>query len=345
MKFNEVKEFTRPYIIAEIGANHNGDMDLAKKMIDKAKECGADCVKFQSWDKHSEDSKIVYQNNYFLNDDYRNRTDTTLEEITDKYHISPEQHYMLRDYCKEKGISFASTPFCNKEVDLLCDLNVDFIKVASMDLNNLPFLKYIAEKRKPVVLSTGLGGLNDIVEAVDTLKKNGCPQIILLHCVSIYPPKDEQVNLNNIDMLRTVFNIPIGYSDHTIGVIAPIMSIAKGVCIIEKHFTLDKNMEGWDHKVSANPEELKEICDAAKCGYKMLGSYCKIINEDEERRQAFQRSIVTTRAIKKGHIFSEDDLTAKRPGTGIAPKYVNFIIGKTARRDITEDEIVKMEDF
>ena len=345
MNFCEVKEYGQPYVIAEIGANHNGDMELAKKMILKAKECGADCVKFQSWDAHSEDSKIVYEQNYFLNDDYRNRTDTTLYEITEKYHISPDQHYMLKDYCDKTGISFASTPFCEKEVDLLCDLKVDFIKVASMDLNNLPFLKYIAGKGLPVVISTGLCGLNEVAEAVDILESNGCPKVILLHCVSIYPPNDEQVNLNNIDMLRMAFDVPIGYSDHTLGIVAPIMSIAKGVCIIEKHFTLDKNMEGWDHKVSANPDELKEICKAAKSGYKMLGAYKKIVSEDKERREAFQRSIVTTKEIKKGHIFSKEDLTAKRPGTGIPPKYVDFIIGKEARRNIEEDELVRKDDF
>ena len=293
MKFSQVKEFSRPYVIAEIGANHNGDMDLAIKMIDIAKECGADCVKFQSWTKDSVFSKIVYEDNYFLQDDYRNRTDYTLEQIVDKYHIGVEQHRRLKAYCNSIGIEFTSTPFSKQEVDLLVDeLDVPFVKVASMDLNNIPFLKYIAQKGKPVVISTGLCSLADVSDAVATLKENGCPDIYLLHCVSIYPPDDSQVNLNNIDLLRMAFNLPTGYSDHTLGVIAPIMSIAKGVCIIEKHFTLDKNMVGWDHKVSANPEELKQICEAAEHGYLMSGSYEKIVNENEERRNAFQRSIV-----------------------------------------------------
>ena len=346
MKFSDVREFGRPYIIAEIGANHNGDMELAKKMIDSAKECGADCVKFQSWTKDSIFSKKVYGDNYFLNDDYRNRTDYTLEEIVDKYHINIQQHKELKKYCDSIDIEFNSTPFSKSEVNLLVDeLNVPFVKVASMDLNNVPFLKYIAGKGKPVVISTGLCGIGDVSEAVTTLKSNGCNDLFLLHCVSIYPPKDNQVNLNNIDLLRMAFNLPTGYSDHTLGTIAPIMSIAKGVCIIEKHFTLDKNMAGWDHKVSANPEELTQICDAAKHGYLMLGQYEKEVNEDQERRDAFQRSIVAARKIYKGNIITEEDIDYKRPGTGIPPKYYSFIVGKEAKRDIEYDEILQMSDF
>lgn len=342
----EFKEFCKPYIIAEIGANHNGDMVLAKKMIDEAKQCGADCVKFQSWSKDTIFSKKVYDENYFLRDDYRNRTDYTLESIVEKYHIGIEQHRLLKEYCDKVQIEFNSTPFSKQEVDLLVDeLKVPFVKVASMDLNNIPFLTYIAQKGVPVVMSTGLCGLSDVCDAIKCLKVNGCPEVILLHCVSIYPPKDEQVNLNNIDMLRQTFGCKVGYSDHTLGVVAPLMSLSKGVCIIEKHFTLDKNMVGWDHKISASPEELKIICDSAKVGYKMLGSYTKVVNEDKERREAFQRSIVAARPIKKGHVITEGDLDYKRPGSGIPPKYFKFIIGKEAKRSISYDEIITIKDF
>lgn len=344
--FEYTKLAGKPYIIAEIGANHNGDMELAKKMIVEAKNCGADCVKFQSWDKSTINSKKVYQDNYFLTDDYRDRTDYTLEEIVDKYHISMKDHIELHDFCKTIDIEFNSTPFNENEVDLLVDkLDVPFIKVASMDLNNIPFLKYIATKHKPVILSTGLCGLDAICEAVECLEENGCNEIVLLHCVSIYPPKDEEVNLNNIDMLRNNFGYPVGYSDHTIGVVAPIMSLAKKVCIIEKHFTLDKNMEGWDHKVSANPDELREICNAAEQGYKMLGTYRRKVNETLERREAFQRSIVAARDINKGEMITEKDIDFKRPGTGIPPKYVDFVVGKVAKRNISYDELIQMSDF
>lgn len=345
-EYSKIKNYGQPYVIAEIGANHNGDMELAKKMIDKAKECGADCVKFQSWSKNSIFSKCVYEDNYFLRDDYRNRTDYTLEEIVDEYSIGKKEHILLKEYCDKVGIDFASTGFCKEEIDFLVDeLNVPFIKVASMDVNNIPFLAYIAKKGKPVVISTGLCELSDVVDAIKCLKDNGCNEIVILHCVSIYPPKDEEVNLNNIEMYKKVFDYPIGYSDHTLGSIAPIMSLTMGVCMLEKHFTLDKNMVGWDHKISADPDELVAICDAAKCGYKMLGSYNKVVSENEERRNAFQRSIVAAKKIEKGQVIREEDLDYKRPGTGIPPKYYQFLIGKTAKRDIEYDEIIKITDF
>ncbi|MCI9486924.1 MAG: N-acetylneuraminate synthase [Lachnospiraceae bacterium] len=345
MKFKDMSEHGKTYVIAEAGANHNGDMELAKRLIDSAVACGADCVKFQSWTKDSIFSKKVYQDNFFLRDDYRNRTDYTLEQIVDKYHIDKKKHIELKNYCEEKGIEFASTPFSRDEVDLLIELDVPFIKVASMDLNNIPFLEYIATKGKPVILSTGLCPLSDVALAVETLQSNHCTDIILLHCVSIYPPRNDEVNLNNIDMLRTCFDVRVGYSDHTIGTVAPVMSLAKGVCVIEKHFTLDKAMEGWDHKISASPEELSVICEAAKIGHLMLGSRVKTVNEDRERREAFQRSIVAARQIEKGMVISEDAIDYKRPGTGIAPKYYKSVVGRTAKRDIAYDEIISWEDF
>lgn len=349
MRFNYgelLKKETKPYIIAEIGANHNGDMKLAKKMIDAAVDCGADCVKFQSWSKESIFSRKTYEDNYFLGDDYRSRTDYTLEQIVDKYHINAEKHIELKKYCDYIGIDFSSTPFSKKEVDLLTEeLNVPFIKIASMDLNNIPFLKYIAGKGKPVVISTGLCGLTEINNAVECLEKEGCSELVLLHCVSIYPPRNEEVNLNNIDMLKENYGYPVGYSDHTFGTTAPIMSLAKGIKIIEKHFTLDKNMEGWDHKISADPDELKAICDAADVGYKMLGSFRRHISETKERREAFQRSIVAARRIKKGEVISMDDIDFKRPGTGISPQYYEFVVGKEAKRDIDYDELIQLQDF
>ena len=166
-----------------------------------------------------------------------------------------------------------------------------------------------------------------------------------MHCVSIYPPDDSQVNLNNIEMYKKVFEYPIGYSDHTLGTIAPIMSLTMGVCMIEKHFTLDKNMFGWDHKISANPEELKDICDAAKRGYVMLGTYKKVVSENKERREAFQRSIVAARDIKAGEVLKEEDLDYKRPGTGIPPKYYQHVVGRTAKKDIAFDSVIFWDDL
>lgn len=345
-EYSKIKEYNRPYVIAEIGSNHNGDMELAKKLIDAAKECGADCVKFQSWSKDTIFSRKVYEDNYFLKDDYRNRTDYTLEEIVDEYSIDDNDHRFLKEYCDSIDIEFNSTPFSKHEVDLLVDeLKVPFIKIASMDLNNIPFLMYVAKKGLPVVISTGLCGLADVSDAVKCLKDNGCNEVILLHCVSIYPPDDDMVNLNNIDMLRQTFGCKVGYSDHTIGTVAPILSMAKGACIIEKHFTIDKNMTGWDHKISADPIELKTICDSRNVAYKMLGSYQKVVSESQERQDAFKRSIVAAHDIKKGDIIDEYAIDFKRPGTGIEPKYYDLVIGKVAKRDIKRDTLISLEDF
>lgn len=344
--YDEIIEYEKPYIIAEIGSNHNGDMKLAKEMIDAAKKCGADCVKFQSWSKDTIFSEKTYQDNFFLKDDYRNRTDYTLKEIVDKYSIDRADHYLLKEYCDSIKIDFNSTPFSVNELNLLVDeLNVPFIKVASMDLNNAPFLSEIAKKKKPVVISTGLGSMTDVCEAMDCLKENGCKEIILLHCVSIYPPEDSLVNLNNMDMYRQTFGCKVGYSDHTIGTVAPILAMGKGACIIEKHFTTDKNMVGWDHKISADPTELKTICDASKIAHLMLGSYQKKVVESEERRNAFRRSIVAARHIKAGETITLSDLDFKRPGIGLEPKYASVLVGRKASRDIKYDQIISPADF
>jgi sialic acid synthase SpsE len=345
---HEIINFTDPYIIAEIGSNHNGQLELAYKLIDYAKEAGCHCVKFQSWTKDTIFSQQVYDNNFFLNDDYRNRTDYTLEQIVEEFSVSEQELLLLRDYCKTKEIDFTSTPFSKKEVDYLVDvLDVSFIKVASMDLDNLNFLDYIARKGKPVMLSTGFGTLTEIDRAVATLEAAGNKQIILLHCVSVYPPKDENVNLNNIDMLRANYpDYPIGFSDHTIGVAIPLAAIAKGACVIEKHFTLDKEMFGWDHKVSATKDEMTIITNSAKQIVKSLGSYRRIVSDEELiKKDAYRRSIVAAKEIPAGKVIESDDLDVKRPGTGISPVNLSFIIGKTAQRTIKADQLLGMEDF
>lgn len=342
----EVFDFCEPYIIAELGSNHNGDMELAKKMILKAKESGADCVKFQSWSAETIFSKKVYEENYFLKDDYRERSDFNLKEIVEEFSISEDELKDMKKYCDEVDIDLISTPFSKKEVDFLVnELNAPFIKIASMDVNNYPFIKYIAQKNKPIVISTGLSELDEIQKAIKTIEEVGNNQIVILHCVSVYPPKNEDVHLNKIDGFRKIFSYPIGYSDHSIGTAIPIASVAKGVCIIEKHFTLDKEMFGWDHKVSATPEELKEISEGSKKVYESMGKEEIFSVEPQERKDAFRRSIVVTRNIKKGEVFKEDDLDFKRPGTGVKPEMFESIIGKECKREISEDELLQESDF
>jgi sialic acid synthase SpsE len=341
-----VGDFDVPYIIAELGSNHNGDMDLAKNLIKQAKAAGADCVKFQSWSKNSIFSAKTYQDNYFIADDYRTRTDHTLESIVEAYSISEEELLEMNKLSSDLGIDCTSTPFSEREVDFLVDqMKAPFIKVASMDLNNYPFLKYIGAKGKPIVISTGLSELYEIDKAIRTIEATGNRQIVILHCISIYPPSDNQVNLNNIDTLRMTYpEYPIGFSDHTLGVSIPLASVVKGVCLIEKHFTLDKNLEGWDHKVSANPEEMHQICRESKRVHAALGSNRICVQEAPDRIQSFRRSIVTTRKIKAGEVLDRTDMDFKRPATGIPPEYLDQLIGRTARVDMEFDKPI-LKDY
>ena len=344
--FEEIKKRKDPYIIAELGSNHNGDMGLARKLIDAAKDSGADCVKFQSWTKDTIFSKIKYDDNYFIADDYRDRDDFTLEEIVDAYSLSEGQLREMYDYSRGLGIECISTPFSKKETDFLVDeLDVPFIKIASMDLNNYPFLEYIAKKDKPMVLSTGLSELYEIDKAIHTIESTGNDKLVILHCVAIYPTPDENVNLNNIDTLQKLYPYPIGFSDHTLGYSIPLASVAKGVCLIEKHFTLDKDMEGWDHKVSVTPDEMRIIVEESKRISKAMGSSRIISTEDDIRKTEFRRSIVTTRNMKSGEIIKSSDLDAKRPGTGIPPGDLCYVTGRTLKNDVGEDEILNWEDL
>jgi N-acetylneuraminate synthase len=277
-------------------------MDLARKLIIQAKEAGADCVKFQSWSKESIFSRKTYEENYFVADDYRSRTDYTLEQIVEEFSISEEELLEMKTFADQVGIDCTSTPFSKREADFLVDkLNSPFIKVASMDLNNYPFLEYLAKKNRPIILSTGLSELYEIDKAIRTIENAGNNKIVILHCVSIYPPKDEQVNLRNILTLQKIYpNYPIGFSDHTLGTSIPIASVALGVCVIEKHFTLDKNMFGWDHKVSATKDEMALIVSESQRVNAALGDFRISCVEDQERKTSFRRSIISTRAIKKG---------------------------------------------
>jgi sialic acid synthase SpsE len=345
-KNRAVGEHESPYIIAELGSNHNGDMDLARELMRAAKDSGADCVKFQSWSKESIFSRKTYEENYFLADDYRDRNDYTLEQIVDKYSISEQEQLEMKAYADDIGIDFISTAVSKKELDFLVDkINVDFIKVASMDLNNYPFLKYIASKGKPIVLSTGLSTLAEIDTAIRTIENAGNNQIVILHCIAIYPPKDEQVNLLNIDTLAQAYPYPIGFSDHSLGTCIPLAAVAKGACIIEKHFTLDKNMEGWDHKISADYDDMKVIARDAKRIYDALGSKRITCVENLEMLNAFRRSIVAASEIVEGDIITEDMLDFKRPGTGMPPGSIEQIIGKVAKRNIPFDELIMPNDI
>jgi N-acetylneuraminate synthase len=342
-----IKDYTTPYIIAEIGANHNGDMNLAKEMITKAKECGADAVKFQSWTPTSLIAKEEYDRNQSYDDgDGGKKHFGSLKNMVEKYYLKDEQHFELKNYCDGINVTFASTPFSKYEVDLLDRCDIPFYKIASMDINNFQLLKEVSEKAKPVILSTGMATMGEIDSAINLLYKNNVNDIVLLHCISIYPPLHEDINLNNILMLRKAFGVPVGFSDHTIGTSIPLASVALGACIIEKHFTIDKNLPGWDHKISADPSELQIIREEGDNIVKSLGSYTRIVAEAEQQKKSkFRRSVVFTKDLPTGHVLTNEDLTSKRPGTGISPDLLHQLIGRKLNVDIKGDFLVKWSEI
>ncbi len=340
----EVGQGHPPYIIAEIGSNHNGDMNLCRQLIDAAAEAGAHAVKFQSWT----DKSLIAKEEYDRNTEYSDKKKHfgSLKEMVKAYQFTEEQHREASDYCREKGVVFCSSPFSPEEVDLLEGLDVPFFKIASMDIVNLPFLKYVARKKKPLVISTGMATLAEIEQAVEAVKSEGNDEIVLLHCISIYPPEFDTIHLRNIGMLQDAFGCPVGFSDHSLGTAIPLASIALGACLVEKHFTLDKDMEGWDHAISADPEELRVICQDGTNVYTALGKTARIISPAEvEKRKKFRRSLVVQSSLPVGHVLREEDLTAKRPGTGIAPTELAYVLGRTLAKPVEEDQVLAWSDL
>ncbi|MBO4521346.1 MAG: N-acetylneuraminate synthase [Alphaproteobacteria bacterium] len=323
----------KTFIIAEAGVNHNGSFELAKKLIDAAAEAGADCVKFQTFKADTIVSKSARKAEY-----QQKTTDAaeTQYQMLKRLELSENDHKELQKYCREKGVMFLSTPFDTASVDFLDSLGVEYFKVPSGEITNLPYLRKINSKRKPVIMSSGMASLNEIKEALAVLKD--C-NVSLLHCTTEYPCPYEAVNLKAMLTMRDAFHLPVGYSDHTKGIEVPIAAVAMGATIIEKHFTLDRNMEGPDHKASLEPDELKAMVAAIRHIEAALGTGEKEPAECEKKNIAVARkSIVAKRAIKKGEILSEENLTVKRPGDGISPMRWDEIIGTPAARDYNEDE-------
>jgi len=345
--FREMAAAGRVYIIAELAANHNGNMEYARKMIRSASLAKADCVKFQSWSKDSIFSKVKYEENCFIADDYRNRKDMTLEQSVEKYAISEVQLMEMREYCDSLNIEMTSTPFNAQELGFLTnELRAKFIKVASMDLNNVPLLRHVGSKALPVVISTGMGSIGEIDSAVNILIKAGSPEVAILHCVSEYPPQDSLVHFRKMETLHRMFpDCAIGFSDHTLGTIMPIAAIALGATIVEKHITLDKNLPGWDHKVSATPDELVTIVEAARRIPAAMGSSRVEAVESADRIREFRRSLVAARPIAKGDRITPDMLDSKRPARGIEPDMFDHVVGRIAAKDIGFDDIIYPADL
>jgi N-acetylneuraminate synthase len=333
-----------PYIIAEIGSNHNGDMNLCRRLIDSAVDAGAHAVKFQSWTESSLISKEEYDRNTEYSD--KKKHFGSLRDMVKAYQLTADQHLEAHAHCKSRGIAFCSTPFSEEESDLLEKIDVPFYKIASMDVVNLPLLKHVARKQRPMIISTGMASLAEIEQAVETVRVAGNEKIVLLHCVSIYPPDYDMIHLRNMAMLQQAFDLPVGFSDHTLGTAIPLAAIALGACVIEKHFTLDKDMEGWDHAISADPVELRTIVDEGKNIFIAMGSSKRIVTEAElEKRKKFRRSLVARGALRKGHLISNEDLDAKRPGTGISPDELPYVVGRTLLKDLQPDQLISWKDL
>jgi len=339
-----VGEGCPPYVIAEIGSNHNGDMALCRQLIDAAVESEAHAVKFQSWSETS----LIAREEYARNTEYADKKKHfgSLLEMVQAYQFTEQQHHEALAHCRKQGITFCSTPFSEREADLLEELDVPFYKIASMDIVNIPFLRYVARKGRPMIISTGMATLAEIDQAVESIYREGNEQIALLHCISIYPPEYDTIHLRNIDMLRQTFDVPVGFSDHSLGVAIPLAAVALGACIIEKHFTLDKEMAGWDHAISADPSELRTIVVEGQNIFNALGSTRRtVLSAEMEKRGKFRRSLVARTNLSKGHVLTNQDLTAKRPGTGISPAEQEYVLGRSLARDVEKDQVLTWTDL
>ena len=331
------------YIIAEAGVNHNGSMELARKLIDVAADAGVDYVKFQTFKAENLVTKTAMQAEY----QQRNmgNDDNSQYNMLKKLELSHEQHVELIGYCREKGVKFLSTAFDFESIDYLASLHLGLWKVPSGEITNYPYLKKIADYQEPVIISTGMSTMEEIQAAIKVLTDNGLrkEQISVLHCNTEYPTPMVDVNLSAMNEMCRQFGVVIGYSDHTQGIEVPIAAVAMGAEIIEKHFTLDRSLPGPDHKASLEPDELKAMVTAIRNIEQAIGTGHKTVSASERKNKAVARkSIVAARDIEKGELFTEENLTGKRPGSGINPMRWPEIIGKIAVRDFNEDELIEI---
>ena len=330
------------YIIAEAGDNHNGDFNTALKLVDVAKRVGADCVKFQTFVTEEIISKYAEMAEYQKKNTGKEESQF---EMVKRLELSFDEFRKIKEYCDRVGIQFLSTPFDLKSVDFLNELGVPFFKIPSGEITNYPYLIKIAHTGKPVVMSTGMCEPDEILAAINVLEKNGSGEITLLHCNTEYPTPLKDVNLYAMRTMKKMFGKKVGYSDHTKGIEVPVAAVALGACVIEKHFTLDKNMPGPDHKASLEPDELGRMVKNIRNIEIALGDGVKRVSESERKNIAIARkSIVARRNIQEGEILTEENLAVKRPGTGINPMQWMEVLGTRAVRDFKEDELIEIRE-
>jgi N,N'-diacetyllegionaminate synthase len=338
----------KTFIIAEAGVNHNGSLETCKKLIDVSVKAGADAVKFQTFkaDKlvTSDADKARYQIE-------NTGTSESQIEMLRQLELSQNAHKDLFAYCRQKNILFLSTPFDEESVDMLDELGMEIFKVSSGEITNKPLIQYIASKKKPIILSTGMSYLGEVENALSWIDDkwnslNIKPQLTILHCVSSYPARIEDVNLRAIKTMEIAFGVPVGYSDHTLGIEVAIAAVIIGAKVIEKHFTLDRDMDGPDHKASLEPEELSAMITAIRNVEKAMGDGVKKPTESErDTKKTVRRSLVTAREIKAGEIISPDNIFEKRPGTGISAEFKDTVVGMKSGVDISVGSVIKWEDL
>jgi sialic acid synthase SpsE len=331
-----IGEDHEPYFIAELNTSHFGDIAKAKSMIDMVKDCGGDCVKFQSWSEHT-----LYSNEFY-------KENPIAKRFVKKFAMSEEQLKELAEYSRSIGIDFASTPYSIEEADFLIkECQVPFIKVASMDINNYPYLRFLAKTKSAIILSTGMADFDEIVKAVDVLESAGAENVCVLHCVSIYPVSPEMVNLNNIKTLQATFKRqPIGYSDHTLGIDVGSASVALGACVIEKHVTLDKTIIGMDNQMAIERDELKQMVTSVKNVFRSLGKFDReVSNYELVQRGKMRRSLVAGSDLNPGDVLTEENLGAKRPGTGISVSEWDALLGKKVNKKLNKDSLISPSDL
>ncbi len=332
----------KTFIIAEAGVNHNGKLELAYKLIDAAKEAGADAVKFQTFTADNSVTKSAKKAGY------QNKTTDIKEsqyEMIKKLELNEQQHKKLISYCKKKNIQFLSSPFDFASIELLNKLGLNTYKIPSGEITNLPYLRKVGEYNKNVIMSTGMADLGEIEDALNTLINAGTKKekITVLHCNTEYPTPIEDVNLTAMNTIRDAFKINVGYSDHTLGIEIPIAAVAMGAKIIEKHFTIDRDMPGPDHNASLEPDELKAMVHAIRNIEKALSNGIKKPSPSElKNKPIVRKSIVAAKNIKKGEVFTEENITVKRPGSGISPMRWDEVSGRIAKRDFSADELIEI---
>jgi N,N'-diacetyllegionaminate synthase len=327
------------FVIAEIGINHNGSVLQAEKMIDVAAECGADAVKFQSYRA----DKLIIPSL----DRYAQQNDAeSAYQMLRRFELSFPEQEKLKKHADQRGVIFFSTPFDEESVDFLASLEVPLFKIASGDMTHMPLLQHVASKKKPILLSTGMSYLSEVAEALGYLRSAGAQEIILMHCVSAYPAAPREMNLRTLQTMHSHFELPVGLSDHSPGIMAPLIAAALGAVVIEKHFTLDKNAGGPDHKASMDPVDLRLLVKNLRDVEVYLGDARKrAVGSEVDSRLLGRRSIVAVTDIHVDDTIAPSMLACKRPGTGLEPKYWDKIIGKTARRNIEKDTILQWEDL